>query len=97
MSLEMSKVLESLVSYSEINFEEDKDINTYNKEYHGNFNSMQYLHLPKDKGVVDILTDNDINKPTQMILHMLDTCSSNLDSNEHSNMLAEEYKKTLSV
>ncbi len=93
----MSQVLESLVSYSEINFEEDKETSVYNKEYHGNFNSMQYLHLPKDKVLVDILTDHDANKPTQMILNMLDRCASNLDSNEHSNMLAEEYRKTLNV
>lgn len=97
--LTMSKVLESLVSYPGIKFEEDGTHirNNTHKEYLGDFKSMPHLNLPKDKGVVDILTDVDANKPTHMILNMLNTCATNLDSNGYSNMLAEEYKKTLNV
>ena len=92
----MSKVLESLVSYPGIKFEENETNNTH-KEYSGDFKSVMYLNLPKDKVIVDILTDVDANKPAHMILNMLNTCASNLDGDTHSNMLAEEYKKTLNV
>lgn len=95
--MSMSKVLESLVSYTGIKFEEDIITHTYNREYIGDYISTIYLNLPKDKVSVDILTDVDANKPTDMILHMLSTCASNFDSNEYSNMLVEEYKKTLST
>lgn len=98
MEIEMSKVLENLVSYPGIKFEEKTHItNNINKEYLGDFKSIPHLNLPKDKVAVDILTDVDANKPTHMILNILNTCATNLDSNEHSNMLAEEYKKTLNI
>lgn len=83
-------ILESLVSYPEIKF--DDDIVVYKKEQYNTFN----VSLHSNKETIDILVDHDSDKPAQMILNLVEAVNINENKkNKHFNVLKSEYKEKL--